>query len=88
MEALAQSAMFVRIAQLAQEPAHVVRPSPGVFDQRQGGGERDSTGLRIFEKLALEGAALPRSFRVEPASAILAQGRTRLGKASDGHFAA
>lgn len=34
MEALAQSAVFVRIAQLAQEPAHLIRPSPGVFYQR------------------------------------------------------
>ena len=88
MEALAQGAVFVRVAQLAQQPANVARPSPGVFDQRQGGGERDSAGFRVFEHLALEGAALPRSIRVYPASAILAQGRTRLGKASDGQLAA
>lgn len=88
METFAEGAVFVRVAQLAQEPANVVRPSPGVFDQRQGGGKRDSAGLRILEHLALEGAALPRSLRVEPASAVLAQGRTGLGKASDGQLAA
>ena len=88
MEALAQGAVFVRVAQLAQQPANVVRPSPGVFDQRLGGGERDSAGLRVFEHLAFERAALPRSHRVEPASAILAQGRTGLGKARHGLLAA
>ena len=41
MEALAQGAVFVRVAQFAQEPANVVCPSPGVFDQGQGGGERE-----------------------------------------------
>ena len=88
MDALAQGAVFVRVAQLAQQPANVVRASPRVFDHRQGGGERGSGGLRVFEELALEGAALPRSIRVEPARAILAQGRTGLGKASDGQLAA
>ena len=88
MEALAQGAVFVRVAQLAQEPADVVRPSPGFFDQRQGGGEGDLADLRVFEQLALERTALPRSLRVQLASAILAQGRTGLGKASDGRLAA
>ena len=88
MEALAQGAVFVRVAQLAEQTANVVRPSPGLFDQRQGGSERESAGLRVFEQLALERAALPRSLRVQPASAILAQGRTGLGKASDGRLAA
>ena len=88
MEALAQGAVFVRVAQLAQQPANVVRPSPGVFHHRQGGGERDSPGLRVFEQLALERAALPRSLRVKLTSAILAQRRTGLGKASDGLLAA
>ena len=88
MEAFAQGAVFVRVAQLAEETANVVRSSPGVFDQRQRGSERDPVGLRVFEQLALERAALPRSLRVYPAGAILAQGRTGLGKASDGRLAA
>ena len=88
MEALAQGAVFVRVAQLAEQTANVVRPSPGVFDQRQGGRERATAGLHVFEQLALERAALPRSLRVQLASAILAQGRTGLGKASDGRLAA
>lgn len=88
VKALAQGAVFVRVAQLAQQPANMVRLSPGAFHQRQGGGERDAAGLRVFEELALEGAALPRSIRVEPARAILAQGGTGLGKAGDGQLAA
>lgn len=48
MEALAQGAVFVSVAQLAQQTANVVRPSPGLFDQRQGGGERGSAGIRVF----------------------------------------
>ncbi len=88
MDALAQGAVFVRVVQLAQESAHLVRPSPGPFDQRQGGGERGPAGLRVLEQLALEGAALPRSVRIEPARAILAQGGTGLGKAGDGQLAA
>ena len=88
MEALTQGAVFVSVAQLAQQPSNVVRPSPGLFDQGQGSGERDSAGLRIFEKLALKRAALPRSLCVDPAAAIFAQSRTRLGKASDGLLAA
>ena len=88
MDALAHGTVFVRVAQLAQQPANVVRPSPGLFDHRQGGGERGSAGLRVFEQLALERAALPRSVRVEPAGAILAQRRTGLGKASNGQLAA
>ena len=88
MEALAQGAVFVRVAQLAEQTANVVRPSPGVFDQRQGGSERESAGLRVFEQPALERAALPRPLRVQLAGAIFAQGRTGLGKASDGRLAA
>ena len=88
MEALAQGAVFVRVAQLAEQTANVVRPSPGLFDQRQGGSERESAGLRVFEQAALERAALPRPLRVQLAGAILAQGRTGLGKASDGRLAA
>ncbi len=87
MEALAQGAVFVRVAQLAQQPANLVRPSPGLFDQPQGGDERDSAGRRVFEQLALESAALPRSLRVHLAGTIRAQGRTGLGKASDGRLA-
>ncbi len=48
MEALAQGAVFISVAQLAQQTANVVRPSPGLFDQRQGGGERGSAGIRVF----------------------------------------
>ena len=88
MEALAQGAVFVRVAQFAQQPANLVRPSPGLFDQRQGGGERDAAGLRILEQPALERATLPRTFRVHPARAILAQGRTGLRKAGDRRLAA
>lgn len=88
MDTLAQGEVFVRVAQLAQESAHVVRPPPGLFDQRQGGGKRDPAGFRVFEQPALEGATLPRPLRVEPARAILAQGRTGLGKPSDGLLAA
>ena len=88
MEALIQGAVFVGVAQLAQQPSNAVRPSPGLFDQGQGGGERDSTSLGVFEELTLERAALPRSLPIEPAGAILAQGRTGLGKASDGLFSA
>ena len=88
MKALTQGAVFVCVAQLAQEAANVVRPSAGLFDHGQGGGERDSAGLRVFEELALKRAALPRSLCVDPARAILAQGRTGLRKASDGLFSA
>ena len=88
METLAHGAMFVRIAQLPEQTANFVGPSPGLFDQRQGRSERDSPRLRVLEQLALERAALPRSVRVQPARAILAQGRTRLGKASDRPLAA
>ena len=88
MEALAEGAVLVGVAQLAQEPANLVRPSPRFFNQQPGGGECDSADLRVMEQLALERAALPRSLRVQPAGAIRAQGRTGLGKASDGRFAA
>ncbi len=88
METLAQSAVLVRIAQLAEQTANLVRASPGLFDQRQGGSERESPRLGVLEQLALERAALPRAVRVQPARAILAQSRTWLGKASDGHLAA
>ena len=88
MEALPQGAVLVRVAQLAQQPANGVRPSPSLFDHRQGGGERDPAGLRVLEQLALERAALPRPLRVHPARAILAQGRAGLGKAGDGRLAA
>jgi hypothetical protein len=88
MEAFAQGAVFVRVAQFAQQPANAIRPPAGLFDQGQGGGERDSASRRVFEQPAFEGAALPRSRRVQPAGAILAQGRTGLGKAGDGCLAA
>jgi hypothetical protein len=88
MEALAQGAKLIRVAQRAQQAAGVVRAALGLFDQRQGGGESNAVGLRILQHPALERAALPRSLGVNAASAILAQGRTGLGKASDGRLAA
>ena len=88
MKAFTQGAVFVRVAQLAQQAANVVRPLPGFFDEPEGGGERDSAGLRLLEHLALERTALPRSLRIQAAGTILTQGRTGLGKASDGRLAA
>lgn len=88
MKALTQSAVFVGVAQLAKQPANLFRPSPGLFHQQTGGGEGGSAGRRILEEVALERAALPRSILIQPASEILAQRRTGLGKAGDGQPAA
>ncbi|HVS50716.1 MAG TPA: hypothetical protein VHD62_00065 [Opitutaceae bacterium] len=88
MEAFAQGAVFVRVAEFAQQSAHGVGASPALFDPTQSDGVGDAAGLRVLEQLALEGAALPRSRRVEPAGAICAQCRAGLGKAGDGRLAA
>ena len=80
VKAIAQRPVFVGITELAQEATKVVRLPPGLFHPTQGGGECDSTGLRVLEHAALESAALPGPGRVEPARAICAQGHTWLAK--------
>ena len=65
MTALTQGAVFVRVAQLPQEPPDLIGAASGLFDHRQGGGERRFAGLRSLEKPALERAALPRPVRVQ-----------------------
>lgn len=88
MAAFAQGAVLVGVAQLAQEPANLVRQSPGLFDDWQRGRKRDPAGLCVLQEPALERAALPGAIRVQPATAIRAQRRTRLGKASYGRLGA
>jgi hypothetical protein len=70
VEALTQGAVFVSVAEFAQQPAYFVRSPPGLLYHPQGGGKRDPARLRILEHAALENAALPRSMRVKPARAI------------------
>lgn len=88
METLAQAPVFLRVTEFAQQPPDSVRPPPGLSDQPQGGGERDSSRLCILQQAALENAALRGSLRVQAARPIRAKGRARLGKTSDRGLAA
>jgi hypothetical protein len=82
-ETLAEGALFVGVAELAQERPHLVGETPGFFDLTQRGGEVGAAGLHFLEDAALEDAALVRPVGVEPAGAVGAQGVARLGKARD-----
>ena len=82
-EAITQRAVFLGVAELAQEATNVVRFSPGLFHQAQRSGEGDPAGLRVFEDTTLERAALPGPVRVDLARAIRAQSRARLAKEGD-----
>jgi hypothetical protein len=88
MEAFAQSAVLLRVAQLAQQLAGFFRAPAGLFDQPQRGGERDPARFRVLEHAAFEHPALPWPICVEPAGAICAQSRARLRKPGDGRLAA
>lgn len=88
MEAFAEGAVFVVIAEFTQELAHLVGAATGAADQAQGGGEGDSAGVGVLEHAALEGAALLRAIRVEAAGPVLAEGGAGLGKTGDRCLAA
>ena len=83
-EALAEGALFVGVAELAQELPHPVGEAPGLFDLTQRGGEIRAAGLHFLEDAALENAALVGPVGVKPARAVRAQGAARLGKTPDG----
>ena len=72
MEAFAQGALFFRVAQLGQQKANAIRPAAGLPDDRHGGGERGSAGVRVLQQLTFEGATLPGPVRVETAASIRA----------------
>lgn len=83
VEALAQRAVFLGVAQFTQQPPDLVGSPPGPAHQTETGGERDAPRLRILQYAALEHATLPRPVRVKAAGAILAERGARLRKASD-----
>jgi hypothetical protein len=83
VEAFTQGPVHIGIAQFAKQSPDFFRSSPGLPDQPQCGRKGDPAGLRVLEHAALEHPTLPRPVRVDPAGAILAQGRARLGKTCD-----
>ncbi|HWL17335.1 MAG TPA: hypothetical protein VNR00_17135 [Opitutus sp.] len=88
VKTLAECAMFVGVAEFAEQPARGVRATSCLFDQPQGGVRREEAGIRFFEHAAFEHAALPRAVGIDAAGAIRAKGGAWLGKAGDGRFSA
>lgn len=82
-EAITQRALFIRVAEFAQELADGVGLLTSRFHQTQRRSLRDSPRLRIFKHPALKRPALPRPVRVNPTLAIRAQRHARLTKKSN-----